>query len=263
MTRTWTFTDLEFVVLWENLTGELLPPPFTVTSAIPLYYDYLREKRETSERLDATLGGAFDHVLTSIARPDLRITVNGWDTQDSGGEQGSLRLLATRAGSHGYLVRQLPGETPHDSGSFTISACDPIGLAAAVVAALPDTPPATQDEIPLAAPGSGSDDVDHFIEQSPTAAEFSNLVSVRSKRFFRVLPTRMGTIDVVQGNSVFGPRGIARHRLEWRDLPDHGRYAIRHAAPWKAVGADTQKFASMINMCVADVIRAIKDERRA
>ncbi|NNH73826.1 ESX secretion-associated protein EspG [Nocardia uniformis] len=263
MNRTWTFTDLEFVVLWENLTGELLPPPFTVTSTIPLYYDYLREKRETSERLRTTLRGSFDHVLTSIARPDLRITVNGWDTDDSGGADGRLRILAARAGSHGYVVRQLPGDTPDDSDGFTITACDPLALADTIVAALPDTAPGSPAEIPLATPGSGNDDVDQLLQKSPTAAEYGSLVSVRSARFFRVQPAMMGAIDVVQGSSVFGPRGITRRRLEWRDLPGHGRYAIRHAGPWRALGVDATKFTSMINICVADIIRAIKDERGA
>ncbi|MBF6178435.1 ESX secretion-associated protein EspG [Nocardia otitidiscaviarum] len=261
MTRRWAFTDLELAVLWENATGELLPSPFTVISSTPSYYDYLREKRETRERLHATHGSSFDHVLTAIARPDLRITVNGWDTDDPDNEQERVRILAARAGGHGYVVTQLPGKTPDAGGSFTIAACDPVALADTVVAALPDAAPGAQAEIPLAAPASGTEDLDQFIAQSPTAADHGNVVSVRSKRFFRVRPTRMGVIDIAQGNSVFGPSGITDHRLEWRDLPDHGRYAIRHAAPWKAIGVDAQKLTTMINMCVADIIRVIKDER--
>ncbi|MGW4351650.1 ESX secretion-associated protein EspG [Nocardia sp. NPDC004582] len=261
MNRTWQFGDLEFVVLWEQLQGDFLPHPFLFTSRTPLYDDYLREKREVAEQVSQRLDGSIAEVLDAVAHPDIRIIVNGWDVQEAERPDGRIRMIATRRGDKGYLVTQVPGETVFHSGGFTIIECDPIRLADAVVAALPKATPGADAEIQLTPPDVRHDDFDYEYGQSRVSADPVDGVAYGAARFLNRPPAVVGAIDVVQGSSVFGPRGISRHRLEWRDLLDDGRYAIGHVAPWKAIAVDAQKLTAMINVRIAEVIRVIRDER--
>ncbi|NNH71884.1 ESX secretion-associated protein EspG [Nocardia uniformis] len=262
MTRSWQFEDLEFVVLWEQLAKDFLPEPFVFLSKTPLYYDYLREKRETAERLSGMRDGYFADVLKFVVNPDIRIVVNGWDGRDRERADGRIRMLAARKGGRGFLITQLPGETHSHGGGFTVSECDPLALPDVVVGALPTAEAGALGEIPLTAPAATCDEIDYDYGRSPVGVVSEERVGALSTRFLRTTPQVMGTIDVIQGESLFGPRGISRHRLEWRDLPDSGRYAIGHAAPWKAVSVDSARLISMINVRIADVIRVIKAERR-
>ncbi|WP_330183371.1 ESX secretion-associated protein EspG [Nocardia sp. NBC_01503] len=262
MTRIWQLGDLEFVVLWEQLNSDYLPFPFSFMSRTPLYDDFLREKRETAERVRTRLSGSFDSVLESVAQPDIRIIVDAWDGRDPQRSDGRIRIMATRKGSQGFLVTQLPGETYMHSGGFTVAECDPLRLADEIVSALPVSKPGDHAEIPLSPPSEKQDDIDYEYGRSRIGAGPEDPVADRSRKFLHIRPTLIGTIDVIQGSSVFGPRGVTRHRMEWRDLQDSGRYVIGHAAPWKAVAADEKRFIGMINARIAEVIRVIKEERR-
>lgn len=261
MSRTWQFGDLEFLVLWEQLQGDFLPHPFLFTSRTPLYDDYLQEKREAAELVSRRMDESFASVLEAVAHPDIRIIVNGWDVQEPERADGRIRMIAARRGDKGYLVTQVPGETVFHSGGFTIVECDPIRLADAVVAALPTTVPGADAEIPLTPPDVQHGDFDYEYGQSRVSADAVDGVAHGAARFLNRPPVVVGSIDVVQGSSVFGPRGISRHRLEWRDLLEDGRYAIGHAAPWKAIAVDAQTLTVMINVRIAEVIRVIRDER--
>ncbi|MFF2552657.1 ESX secretion-associated protein EspG [Nocardia sp. NPDC058058] len=263
MSRSWQFTDLEFVVLWEQLDGDPLPFPFTFTSRTPLYDDYLREAREAKDQVNRRLNGSFTGVLESVAQPDIRVIVDAWDGLDPKRADGRIRIVASRKGDRGYLVSQLPGETYMHSGGFTVTECDPLELAGAVVAALPESEPGEHAEIPLTPPHEKQDDTDYEYGRSRIGADSEDAVAVRSRRFLHIPATSVGTIDIIQGSSVFGPRGISRHRLEWRDLPNSGRYAIGHAPPWKAVSVDRKKLTGMVNTRIAEVVRVIKEERTA
>ncbi|NNH74043.1 hypothetical protein HLB23_30020 [Nocardia uniformis] len=84
--------------------------------------------------------------------------------------------------------------------------------------------------------------------------------AVRSARFLRVPATFSGEIQITQGSSVFGPRGINRHTVGWRDLTDYGRYVVTDR-PAMALAADAKRFVSVLNSRIASVIAAIKEER--
>ena len=53
MSRTWTLTDLEFVVSWEGTGEGILPEPLFFISGTRSLADAEREKRVTAERLRA------------------------------------------------------------------------------------------------------------------------------------------------------------------------------------------------------------------
>ncbi|MFI7666833.1 ESX secretion-associated protein EspG [Nocardia sp. NPDC049526] len=259
MTRTWKFTDLEFVVAWEAVEADVLPSPFIFTSSTPLYEDFQREKRE----LRAQLGSRIDDVapvLDIVARPDIRIELHGWGS-DFDDADSQIRLLAVRREGYGYLLKQLPGETAWHSGGYTISECGPLELADLLIAELPEATPGKLPDVVLA-PRDRNPDLDYSYGQSLVADTFDDTVDRLADQFLRTPATGEGIIEVEQGLSRFGPRGVARSRLGWRDLADDGRYAITTATPPVAVPADTKRLAALLNSGIAEVIKAIKDERR-
>ncbi|GAB2562536.1 ESX secretion-associated protein EspG [Nocardia heshunensis] len=259
--RSWQFEDLEFLVLWERLVGDSLPEPFEFISSTPMYYDYLREKRQAAERLEEVLKGPFAAVMDTLSAPDIRLVAHGWDPQNPNDLSCRIRMLAARKRGFGFVVKQVGSESHASGGSFIVTECDPLCLADELVAALPLVEPGRVPEIPLAPPHEATDDVDYSYGISAVGAESQDDLLRRSQRFLHRQLGLIGTIDVVQGQSKYGPRGISSHRVEWRDLPDDGRYAILHAPPWKATSVDVKRLTSMINNRIAEVIRVIKEER--
>ncbi|MGK8553660.1 ESX secretion-associated protein EspG [Nocardia gipuzkoensis] len=261
MKRTWRFTDVEFDVLWEPLREDALPRPFTILSRIPYYEDYLRAQYETRERLRATLDPAFDGVLDVVARPDIRVVVRGIDGKNPANPEGSIQMQAVRRGDEGYLLKQLPGETIEHSAGFTITECDPLKLADVVATELPDVGAGKGNRITL--PVAPEDDhMDHEYGDSRLWDTFEDTSRQSAERFLRTVPTTVGGIEISQGHSRFGPRGQLTRGLEWRDLPDDGRYVITQDTPPTAVPADSKQLVAMINTEIAAIIRVIKDEWR-
>ncbi len=70
-----------------------------------------------------------------------------------------------------------------------------------------------------------------------------------------------GVVEIEQGTAVFGPQGIARRRLEWRDLEGDGRYLIDAQHPPTASGAGARQVREMIDIEIAQVVQVIDDER--
>lgn len=260
MSNFWEFDSLEFLTLWERATDDWLPTPFVYTSGTTSFYDHMRERRAVAERLQEHWDRSLDPVLAAIAQPDLRITVSGLTgSYAEHPDARRIRLMGLRRGSNGFVLKQQPGRIYSGTEGFTVTQCDPLDLAAALVAELPPREPGSQPDIPLVDPDSkpASDSdysrsiVDDIFEVSDTE---------RSKRFMDAPTVCHGGVEVEQGFSKYGPRGIAMHRLAWRDLADDGRY-IYSDDPSVAVGADSKRMINAINVRVAAVIRVIKDER--
>ncbi|MGO4518939.1 ESX secretion-associated protein EspG [Terriglobus sp. 2YAB30_2] len=263
MNRTWSFTDLEFVVLWQRLNQDLLPHPLIFTSRIRLHDDLVREKAATWERLRSRVDGSLRDAFDAIARPDVRLAVQGRNGEDLDDPAGSIRILAARSAGTGYVVKQHPGETIWHSKGFTITECSAVGLADAVVAELPDAGPGELADVTLVT-GSSADDIDYSYGKSKVKqASFGDSVRQRSRRFLESSLSVIGAIEIIQGRSRFGPRGITRHVLEWRDVEGDGRYVITVQNPLVAVAADRKRLTATINAKIAEVIRVIKDERGA
>ncbi|MEV6323018.1 ESX secretion-associated protein EspG [Nocardia sp. NPDC051787] len=260
MKRTWKFSDIEFFVLWESHAKDALPSPLVFTSRTPLLDDFELEKSSTRDALRNKVDRSFGEVLETLAAPDIRITVDGWDGTDGDDPKKCVRLLAARRGDAGYVVKQLPGETIWHSGGFEVTECAAVGLADAVVAQMPEAAAGKLAEVVLAT-DSGSD-MDYAFGESAVEDSFDDTVAYRSDKFLKTEATTIGTIAVVQGSSVFGPRGVTRREILWRDVVDDGRYASTPSLPSVAVGADAARLTAMINTEVATVVRAIKDERR-
>ncbi|WP_433195524.1 ESX secretion-associated protein EspG [Nocardia sp. CA-107356] len=260
MNRTWKYTDLEFIVQWEALEQDYLPEPFVYTCRTWVNEDYVAERNEAMDRLRRTGDRSFDSVLEVLAFPDLRIVAEGYDPADPWNAQAPVRLHGVRRGDRGYVFSELCGETYWHSGGFTANACDAVDLAGAIVRALPQVEPGRRADVVLSTQDEG-DGLDYSHGRSAVHDTFDDTVADRSTEFLALPSSCTGTIDVIQGRSRFGPRGITRHRLEWRDVRDDGRYAIDDQNPPVARSVDANKLVSMINTRVAEVVRAIKDER--
>lgn len=262
MNRTWTFTAVEFAGLWDQLKEDALPAPFIYTTETPTYDDHEREKFEARQRVLRSLDDSFDGVLETLAQPDIRLVTTGSDA-DPDNPEGLIRLLAARLGDRGYLVKQLPGETIWHSGGFIVTECDPLRLAEAVVAELPEADAGRQDDIVLVdTVGDDEDDLDYSYGRSPVNADaVENSVRRRCDEFRGSRVTSSGSIEIVQGRSEFGPRGITRYHLGWRDLAGDGRYVTVFDTPPVAVAANARRMAALIDAEIVKVVQTIKDER--
>lgn len=259
MNTVWRFTDIEFVSLWEELREGALPRPFAFTARTPYLADYRRCKAAARERMRNKLGNGFGHVLTAIARPDIRVIAYG--RHRSGDPAAVTRLLGVRRGEQAYLVSQLPGETFWHSGGYLVAQHEVLSLAWAVVDALPESQPGRFAEVPLEIQSGQRDDMDYRYGQRVAHEWSEDSVGNRVAKFLDSTVIRAGGIEVCQGASRFGPRGISRNRLDWRDLNDDGRYVINGNPPVSAVGVDEKKMVSLINSEIAIVVREIRDQR--
>ncbi|MGW6423896.1 ESX secretion-associated protein EspG [Nocardia sp. NPDC055053] len=225
MSRTWEFGDVEFRVLWERYIGGSLPRPLSFLARTPLYDDFEQEKYDTWQRLQHTVDPAVRGIFEVLKRPEVYVRLRGWYDQDQEDPQRWIKARAARSGAQGYLLRQLPGETPTHSGGYTITECGPHGLGEAIVGLMPTVPAGRGGIIPLVTDQARTAD-DHRPRGSMVLEEADTSVARRSTEFFETPADRTGTINILQNLSRFGPRGMRRDILVWRDLPDDGRYVI-------------------------------------
>ncbi|GGN85841.1 ESX secretion-associated protein EspG [Nocardia rhizosphaerihabitans] len=223
MSRTWEFTDVEFTVLWNRFIGNHLPRPLTFQTTTRLHDDWEQEKYETWQRLQHTVDPEIRTVFEVLERPEAYVRLRGWNDRHRDDAQYWLKARAARAGARGYIVHQLPGETPTHSGGYVVRECGPHGLAEAVVDLMPKAPAGRQGILPLSTGARSNDSAPRasmFFEDADTT------VADRSAEFFETPAERTGTVNILQNQSMFGSRGMHRDILVWRDLPDDGRYAI-------------------------------------
>ncbi len=259
--RSWQLTSLEFVAIWEPMGDGMLPWPLSCVIDTPLREDYEREKHQTRERLRAERGAVFDDVLEALARPDLRIAVQGRNGCEPENPAGAVRALAVRRNGRGYLVRQLPGRTIWHSDGFHIEEHHPADLAAAVVACLPQCPSGRLREVRLPTPQT-SDGRQHCDRaRGPLSDVWDTTKSPTGHvdRFLQASASSVGLIEIAQGWSPDGPRGIRRFTRGWHDLDDDGRYMLTFGTMPLAVAVDTKALTSRINADLAEAERSLAE----
>ncbi|WP_308166834.1 ESX secretion-associated protein EspG [Nocardia albiluteola] len=143
--------------------------------------------------------------------------------------------------------------------------CEAVRLADVVAAELPECPRGGRGnlELPTPTPDHATEpDMDYSYGRS--RIDFNQLEDSptrRAQEFLAAPAHSTGIIEIEQGASAFGPQGITRRRLEWRDLDDDGRYIIDGRHPPIATAADATRVKDLINVEIAVVIHAIRDER--
>ncbi|MFE1593223.1 ESX secretion-associated protein EspG [Nocardia sp. NPDC058705] len=260
MNRRWKFSALEFAAMWAETGEEHVPAPFLFTTDIELQADYERACRQAVEHVRMSHGFDVDTVFAAINEPDIRIEVRGFDERDRWRADGLIRILATRRGDTGYLVTAQPGHKYSTSSSFEVTECGALDLAGMVARALPDVSPGRRPDF-VVDTGAEKTEIDYEFGRSSVHDTFEDSVTERAAAFYAAPGLCAGTIEIIQGSSIFGPRGISRFLLGWRDLEDDGRYVIDDRHPPTATAADRKQLTRMINARIAEVVRAIKDER--
>lgn len=225
MTRTWDFTDVEFWVLWQKFIGGHMPRPLSFQSRTRLLDDFDRETYEVWQRLQHTVDPAVRGIFEVIKRPDVYVRLRGWNDEKRDEPAGWLKARAARAGASGYLIYQHIGETPAHSNGFTVVDCGPHGLSEAIVGLMPDVGAARGGIIPLVTDRTAAAQT-HQPRGSLIFEDADTSIAQRSHQFFETRSDRTGTINILQNTSKFGPRGMDRDILVWRDLPGDGRYVI-------------------------------------
>ncbi|WP_280425426.1 ESX secretion-associated protein EspG [Nocardia carnea] len=259
MSRTWTFTDVEFVAAWEATKEGYLPEPFVYTSEPGRHHDHRRKVIEAAERVRSLFGPELAEIMTGVAAPDIRVVVRGFDGQDFQNAERSVRLLGTRKGDNAYLVIQEPGRTLWHAAGFTMSEHEAVGLADAVVAELPEVQPGRRADFVLPS-GPAGNGLERPVKRSSVLHRDDDPTAFG--RSFGDAPADLaGTITVVQGFSRFGPRGIRRLGLRWRDITGDGRYLIVPGNPSTVLSVDRKRMVGVINRQIAEVVRTIKEER--
>ncbi|WP_327115702.1 ESX secretion-associated protein EspG [Nocardia sp. NBC_01730] len=180
VTRSWHFTGLEFLVLWEDAGAQGPPAPFTVTNRIRQNCDLARAKREARKAVRAQLGGCFEDVLDVVAVPDIRITVQGWDPGECDNPRSWIRMLGACNGKRVYLLEQLPGETAPRSSGFAITEYGVREFGAVVVARLPEAPRGKHGSIDLSA--HAYCDTDQMFRRSRLCASAEKAASLGHSR---------------------------------------------------------------------------------
>ncbi|WP_216898358.1 ESX secretion-associated protein EspG [Nocardia alni] len=259
MNRTWTLPDVDFYVLWDDMDEGILPDPLEFLARTDDYNEFETQRLRARANLTAAPGDALDDLRGALAHPDISIRVFGRDARTPDDPQHCVRVLGVRKGPRGYVIRQLPGETLWHSTGFVVTECEATRLGPLVAEQLPATEPGRGGEIPLPPPESVH--LDYEYGQS-AVYDSAPRRSVDSSEFLRAAVAHTGTIQVVQNLSRFGPRGAATRLLVWRDHIDDGRYAIAADNQPRAVPADTRRLTTMIDTAIADIVQAIKDERR-
>ncbi|PXX57621.1 ESAT-6 protein secretion system EspG family protein [Nocardia tenerifensis] len=225
MTQQWKFTALEFIVLCEQYREGSLPTPFLfVTDEVVMADDLARRKRAAWEDLRRRLGGSFDGAIQVLTAPELFVRVRSWDEQDENNMSKQYHLHAARAGALGYLFEQRPGLLTYDTPAFTVTECDPRGLANAVVDRLPQVEAGRSQDIPIV-----TDPAEHITPTWGTSYVRDDRDSspvYQTQQFFQRRADCTGSIIVVQGRSKYGPRGIHETKMMWRDVADDGRYLM-------------------------------------
>lgn len=229
MMQRWSFSDLEFKVLWEHFSELPLPAPFTYTCRIPLQDDDEREQERIWEQLSGKVDGDLIRAIETVCHPDVFVAARGWCDSDMDNPEKQVRIGGAMAGTRGYALTQLPGKTVWHSGGYTIEECGPCEVATTVVALMPAVAAGRLENIPVPT---------EPLEPDPARLTFDDQYSqaARSRRFLQIPATTTGWITVRQGRSEFGQRGILEQTMQWRDLPDDGRYVI---APDAAVAIAT------------------------
>lgn len=254
MTLRWSFTDLEFLLLCDSTGRGNIPDPFTFTSRIELAEAYEAERKrvlaELRDRDDPELWALAD----AVARPDVSLAIRAWDERDYADPEQQIRVHAVRSRARGYVITQRPGETVFHSGGYDVVECDPHAVADEALGCLPYANAGRAAAIPLADPdpdsGPGDDGYGHGPGIGDEVEEDD-----RGPVFLATPATRTGDLVVYQGRSKFGPRGRVGMALDWRDLPEDGRYVIRSTGSGRmATGMGTKGMVEWVNEQIAEIL---------
>ncbi|MGQ4616477.1 ESX secretion-associated protein EspG [Nocardia sp. R7R-8] len=210
MTAQWSLSAEQFAAAWFGTGLDRMPFPFRFTSRFPGRNEYQAYQQQFRAELGRDERLPLRSAITTLAVPDWRIELVGYDNTREGVE---LRAIAcgARTGS-GVLAVQSPAP---DGGQVRLRRCRIDQLAGEVVRLLPDAPAGTVGEKSFLLDDLNDDRPDVFGNAPAGRAK------ERYRRFWRQSCTTRGTIGVLLGPRNAEP--LRTGRLRWIDTAD-GRY---------------------------------------
>lgn len=258
MIPTWSLTDFELNVRWRELSGERhLPKPLYFTSRVASEDDYRREVAIVSEQLKGRLDQAFDAALSIMIDPHVRLGIHGFDGRDPRNAAGRIRVAAARTWERCVIIKQTPGETIYHSGGYVVAECESSEWARLLTEQLPDVVAGKRGRVELT--GGRDYSYGRSVAGESSDADDYDTIAERCEAFRNTPATTIGRIEILQGSSRFGPRGVSHRLFEWRDLVDDGRYVMDDNGT-VAVPANREQLRTMINAGIGVIIGAIEDE---
>ncbi|MBU3065194.1 ESX secretion-associated protein EspG [Nocardia sp. NEAU-G5] len=261
MNRTWHLRDLEFIVLRERLLGRELPWPFSYVGPVRSHIDFLNEKARLWSRLQPNLDPDLADAIVRAGDPDARVQIRCWDARDTLDPVSRQFLVGNRCGSRAVVVHGTCGDDFESFDRYRIVECAAQELSAVLVDSLPPMPAGSHSRVELMTYHQ-AETVDHWSGRSNLYDDGADTVEHRSRQWQRAARGTVGIIDVRQGKSAFGPRGMALNRLFWEDHPDDGRYLIDLNPPLAAIAIDAAGLRARIDAEIAEILRVVQDESR-
>ncbi|MFI9504698.1 ESX secretion-associated protein EspG [Nocardia sp. NPDC052566] len=261
MSRTWRLTDVQLIDLWDSMFQDRLPAPLFALYRGENAEEWARLRAEARAGMADEDEGGLRAALTRVAHADVLVSAKGFDPRRQDRPDGLVRVLGARQGAAATLIGQMPGESVWHSGGYVITAGHADRLAGAIAGALPDRAAGRLPDTPLVT-APGEEGADYYYGRSKVQESYSD-VDRRSAEWLAMRAEFLGVIEIRLGSSIFGPRGITRHCIEWRDLVDDGRYAVTETAGLVATAVDRPRLATMIAAHITTVLQTLEDERRA
>ncbi|MEU6580734.1 ESX secretion-associated protein EspG [Nocardia sp. NPDC046763] len=249
----WQFTDIEFKVLCNRYRQGAIPSPLVYTSRTMDADEYRRQLLAAEEELDQRLDPNFRAVFEVVCNPEVFVGVHGWHDADIDNPDKHLVVHGARRGRRACVLIQQPGETTMHSGGVTLIECEPEELARLLVAQLPDVEAGQSTAIAIATEPSAPDPYE--APQASAFDTFEESTESRSLRFLSTPADQTGAMQILQGRSKYGPRGVAVSTLVWRDLPGDGRYMIDLDPEVKsAVGVDARRLVDHLDRVIRGIL---------
>ncbi|GAB0106451.1 hypothetical protein JMUB6875_54360 [Nocardia sp. JMUB6875] len=249
----WELTDDEFKLLCDRYLDGWMPVPLAYTSRTELYDDYRRELAALEPQLRERIGEGLSAAFEVVRDPEVFVISSTWCDSDVDNPDKRIRVHGAQRGHRAVMITMTPGETVYHSRGFTVTECEPSELPGLIGAQLPTAEAATGPSVPIVVEPEERDPYE--VRQSFAFDSFDDSNDALSLAFWNRRADWTGFVRVLQGRSIYGPRGVLETTVLWRDLPGDGRYVIDMDEPeMRAVGASSQQLVDRIAGRVARVL---------
>ncbi|WP_019933084.1 ESX secretion-associated protein EspG [Nocardia sp. BMG111209] len=260
--QTWHLSDLEFLVLRERVLRRVLPYPFTyVNPRLTTFLEFERLKSSVWRSLQTRWDPELIDVITRAANPDVRIQVRSWDSRNMDDTSQRFFFVCNRNGDRAIMMQGFSDQRVDTFDRYRIVSAPAESMSALVVEALPEMPAGSRDRVELLNYHQ-EETVDHWSTRGFYDTGDDNDVDRRSKSWQRADRSLVGIIEIHQGRSKFGPRGLIMNQMFWEDHPGDGRYFIDLTPPMAAVGVDSAALRIRLDRAISETLLVVQDESR-
>lgn|GEM_PF-4607336 len=259
MEHTWQLTGLEYLVLRERLLGRPNSWPFRTLTPIESAWDYQFVKARVWGELKAKWDAELAEVLAASLEPDIRLVAQVFGTR---GDNATRDLLtAKRFGDRAIVIQGFNPTSLYSHDHFEVTLCDAAAMSRVLVDRLPPMTPGADPRVELLSYDK-EETVDHWTRGNSGFYDDGDTVDTRSRYWQAAPKSRVGSIQINQGQSRFGPRGKVTKHIFWEEHGDDGCYIVDLEPPIAAVAADGEQLRVTIDAQCAELLIVGQDESR-